>query len=203
MLAEAADPAAYARTVRFTALVVMSNPAARQHMVEGLQGLGARDVIEAASIAEARARALASGPRDLCVVETALPDGSGLGLVSELRSSGWGHGVVMSSQEDPYTVRAALAAGVRGFLVVPAEGGERAGTQHPRRRGASGTDGLSAREIEVLDLVASGQSNKDIGDALGLSALTVKSHLARIARKLGTGDRAEMVMVALRAGVIS
>jgi len=59
-----------------------------------------------------------------------------------------------------------------------------------------------AREIEVLRLVADGQSNKQIGSALGLSALTVKSHLARIARKLGTGDRAEMVVVAMRAGVV-
>jgi DNA-binding CsgD family transcriptional regulator len=62
---------------------------------------------------------------------------------------------------------------------------------------------LSAREIEVLELVASGRSNRDIGAVLHLSALTVKSHLARIARKLGTGDRAEMVALALRAGVIS
>ena len=61
---------------------------------------------------------------------------------------------------------------------------------------------LSAREVEVLQLVADGQSNKEIGEALGLSALTVKSHLARIARKLGTGDRAEMVALAMRAGVI-
>ena len=45
----------------------------------------------------------------------------------------------------------------------------------------------------MLQLVADGKSNKDIGEELGLSALTVKSHLARIARKLGTGDRAEMV----------
>ncbi len=37
---------------------------------------------------------------------------------------------------------------------------------------------------------------------MGLSALTVKSHLARIARKLGTGDRAGMVAVALRTGII-
>jgi DNA-binding NarL/FixJ family response regulator len=51
--------------------------------------------------------------------------------------------------------------------------------------------------------VAAGRSNRDIGAELNLSALTVKSHLARIARKLGTGDRAEMVAVALRAGVIS
>ena len=50
--------------------------------------------------------------------------------------------------------------------------------------------------------MADGRSNKDVGESLGLSALTVKSHLARIARKVGTGDRAEMVIVALRAGVI-
>jgi len=65
-----------------------------------------------------------------------------------------------------------------------------------------GPTGLSDREVQVLRLVADGQSNKQIGDALGLSALTVKSHLARIARKLGTGDRAEMVALAMRAGVI-
>jgi len=54
----------------------------------------------------------------------------------------------------------------------------------------------------VLRLVAEGQSNKLIGDALGLSALTVKSHLARISRKLGTGDRAELVAMVIRAGVL-
>ena len=54
----------------------------------------------------------------------------------------------------------------------------------------------------MLRLVADGRSNKEIGETLGLSALTVKSHLARIARKLGTGDRAEMVALAMRAGVI-
>ena len=71
----------------------------------------------------------------------------------------------------------------------------------PARPG-TGAEALSGREVEVLQLVADGHSNKDIGEALGLSALTVKSHLARIARKLGTGDRAEMVVVAMRAGVI-
>src|SRR3712207_7679149 len=43
---------------------------------------------------------------------------------------------------------------------------------------------------------------RSIGEALNLSALTVKSHLSRIGRKLGTGDRAQMVALAMRAGVI-
>ncbi len=162
--------------------------------------MGARDVAEAASAAEARVRALSGGPRDLCVIEVSLPDGSGLGLLTELRSAGWTHGLVLSPHEDPYTVRAALAAGARCFLVTPDE--DEAAPPVPLRR-AGGADSLSQREIEVLELVSGGRSNKEIGEALGLSALTVKSHLARIARKLGTGDRAEMVMVALRAGMIS
>jgi DNA-binding NarL/FixJ family response regulator len=61
---------------------------------------------------------------------------------------------------------------------------------------------LSRRQKEVLRLIADGQSNKEIGEALSLSALTVKSHLSRIGRKLGTGDRAQMVALAMRAGVI-
>jgi DNA-binding CsgD family transcriptional regulator len=57
-------------------------------------------------------------------------------------------------------------------------------------------------EVEVLQLVADGQSNKEIGDALSLSPLSVKSSLSRIGRKLGAGDRAQMVALAMRAGVI-
>ena len=143
------------------------------------------------------------------VIDSSLPDGSGIALVRELRSLGWVRGLVLSSTEDPYTVRAALAGGVRAFLVTASSGGPSVRTAVPqtlttRPRGArlTGAEALSGREVEVLQLVADGRSNKDIGEALGLSALTVKSHLARIARKLGTGDRAEMVVVAMRAGVV-
>lgn len=61
---------------------------------------------------------------------------------------------------------------------------------------------LTQREIDVLARVAMGQSNKEIGAALYLSPLTVKSHLARIAKKLGTGDRAGLVAIATRSGLI-
>jgi len=190
-------------------MVVVASPFVRETMARTLRSLGAADVVEATSLAEARARAGSTRSRDLCIVEGALPDGSGIALVRELRALGWTRAVVLSSAEDPYTVRAALAGGVRAFLVSAA-----AGHPSPARIGAAGTaprprtvrlagaDGLSGREVEVLQLVGDGRSNKEIGEALGLSALTVKSHLARIARKLGTGDRAEMVVVAMRAGVV-
>ncbi len=62
---------------------------------------------------------------------------------------------------------------------------------------------LSAREAQVLQLVADGNSNAEVGQQLGLSPGTIKSHMARIARKLGTGDRAHLVAVAMRAGTLS
>ena len=192
---------------RLGVLVVLSDPARRAAAVRSLQVLGIRDIAEASSVAEGRARALATGPRDLLVIDVTLPDGPGLGLLGELRAAGWPRSLVLSPHDDPYTVRGALTAGVRAFVV---SGGKRtpngvAPAVALRSRGAlaSGPEGLSAREIEVLRLVADGKTNRDIGEALGLSALTVKSHLARIARKVGTGDRAEMVVLALRAGAIS
>lgn len=80
--------------------------------------------------------------------------------------------------------------GCRSLLIQP---------RHPQADLAD----LSAREIGVLEMVAAGSSNKEIGAAMRLSALTVKNHLARMARKLGTGDRAGMVARGMRTGVIS
>lgn len=186
------------RTGRFTALVVIGQLGVRDSVCRTLRALGAREVVQAATLSEGRQRALTMGPRELCVLDAALPDGSGLALLSELRSRGWNRGLVLSCLEDTYSVRAALSAGVRCFLVS-----RRAASATQPAAGSSQGDRLSAREIQVLQHVGNGRSNKEIGASLGLSALTVKSHLARIARKLGTGDRAEMVMLALRTGAIS
>ena len=186
------------RPGRFAAMVVVANPALREAVSHTLRALGARHVLEVASVTEARQRA-GAGIADICVAEAGLPDGSGIALIRELRAAGWVRGMVLTTNDDPYSVRAAISAGVRSYLVSAAGN---AAVRTPGDRG-DGVDSLSAREIQVLQLVAEGKSNKDIGEDLGLSALTVKSHLARIARKLGTGDRAEMVATALRSGAIN
>lgn len=210
------------RPAKLTAMVVVSDPRVRASVTRQLWALGVRDVVEASTIAEARTRM--ASPRDLAVVDIHLQDGSGLALLSEMRDSGWAGGLAISAIDDTCAVRAAIASGVRGFVVtgaraVPAANRpSTAASLHasltrvrPQTADAPGSPGgggsgacrdLSAREIEVLRLVADGRSNKAIGQAMGLSALTVKSHLARIARKVGTGDRAGMVAIAMRAGII-
>src|SRR6476469_7135908 len=175
----------------FTAMVVDDHPLVRESMVARLMAMGARDVVEAASVAEARARAPAGGPRDLCVLDVGLPDGSGLDLLADLRANGWPRLVVLSAADDPYSVRAAFVAGAQGYLlksaspVTVSDGVRRvldggvyadpavASLLAAGLRGApGGNDGLaselSGREVEVLRLVADGQSNKEIGEQLGL-----------------------------------
>jgi DNA-binding NarL/FixJ family response regulator len=61
---------------------------------------------------------------------------------------------------------------------------------------------LSDREIEVLERIASGGSNKEIADALGISTQTVKNHISSILRKLSLNDRTQAVLFALRRGWI-
>lgn len=61
---------------------------------------------------------------------------------------------------------------------------------------------LSERETEVLDLMAKGLSNKEIGRALWIGETTVKTHVSHILRKLGQGDRTQAVLAAVRAGLV-
>lgn len=220
----APEPARPAPAAEGMAVAVVEDDAACR---EGLAlAIGSAPDMRLAWVAATHAQALArlpGAPLDVLLVDLGLPDGSGLDLVTELRSLGWNRLVVLASSDDPYAVRSAFQAGAQAYLLKSAsaaivtdgvkrvlDGGVYAdptvapllatGTRVP------GTDNtpreLSAREVEVLQLVADGQSNKEIGEALSLSALTVKSHLSRIGRKLGTGDRAQMVALAMRAGVI-
>ena len=65
------------------------------------------------------------------------------------------------------------------------------------------TYGLSNREMEVLQLLADGMSNKEIAAQLYISNQTVKTHIAHIFNKLGVSDRTEAVAAALRTGLVT
>jgi DNA-binding NarL/FixJ family response regulator len=67
---------------------------------------------------------------------------------------------------------------------------------------APGLDELTAREREVLGLVASGLSNEDIAQRIYVSQSTVKTHVARAMAKLGARDRAQLVVIAYESGLI-
>jgi DNA-binding NarL/FixJ family response regulator len=63
-------------------------------------------------------------------------------------------------------------------------------------------DELTAREIDVLRLIAAGNANKQIADQLSIGEATVKSHVTNILSKLGANDRSHAVTIALKGGII-
>ena len=76
-------------------------------------------------------------------------------------------------------------------------------TRESAEEGDSTIETLTAREIEVLELLAEGLSNKGIAARLGISDQTVKFHVASIAGKLGAANRTDAVRRAVRRGLIT
>lgn len=126
--------------------------------------------------------------------------------------------VVLTMQDDPAFARRALAGGAHGYVLKEAADDElltavRAAAAgeaylHPSLGARLATepaeqpDGLSAREREVLELIALGHTNAEIGEQLFLSVRTVESHRAHIQQKLGLASRAALVRYALEHGLL-
>jgi DNA-binding NarL/FixJ family response regulator len=150
----------------------------------------------------------------LLLVDYRLPDGMGTELVRDLRQSGLATpALLMTANEQAGLNEAARDAGAQGTalksgrvqelletLRAVARGESAFDTRHPQR--APGRAALSPREREVLQLVASGSTNKEIAAALSIGAETVKTMLARIYAKLGVRRRAEAVAEAHNRGLI-
>ena len=107
---------------------------------------------------------------------------------------------LLAVDADPERVNAALLAVMSGLNV-----------RDPQRPwhlddvegvGLPDIEPLTAREIEVLELIAKGLTNRDIGGILGISAHTAKFHVAQVLAKVGAASRAEAVSMALRSGLI-
>ena len=178
-----------------TVLLVDPDRTTREPLQQGLTEIGVGNVLTAPTPAGVHELLDRGVTGDLALVSLANGPET-VSLIAVLRRSGWARVLAMAPTAEIGPVIDAVGAGVHGVLI-----GRRANPAAAHI--PLSIHDLSAREVEVIELVADGRSNKWIGDQLALSALTVKSHLARIGRKLGTGDRAQMVALAMRAGVVS
>jgi DNA-binding NarL/FixJ family response regulator len=179
----------------FKDAVLLADPGrtTRELLSEILAGKGLGQIIAVDSVAGAQEIIERGIVGHLALVSLAFGDNS-VPLIQALRRARWRSIVVLAPAPNPEVVVTVMQAGACGVL--------RGHPLSPIAAPPLQVGELSEREIEVLALVANGESNKQIGARLALSALTVKSHLARISRKLGTGDRAGMVAIALRSGAI-
>lgn len=124
--------------------------------------------------------------------------------------------LVLSSFDGDEDIHSAFSAGAMGYLLKHSSGDQITPAVRALLQGkrwippeiathlASRERGeiLSEREREIVRLLVLGESNKQIGDALGITELTVKSHMKNILAKLQVRDRTEAVTVALRRGIV-
>lgn len=159
---------------------------------------------------------------DVLLLDMRMPGGGGVVVCNEVRERCPDTRVViLTSFDDNHEVFGALSAGATGYLlkdtrparIVEAvrevsEGkfvfhdavAERAAEGLARDRQV--LDPLSEREVEVLQLMADGLSNKQVSSTLWISETTVKSHVGNILRKLGQTDRTNAVLTGLREGLV-
>lgn len=178
----------------------------------GLRGIvdSADDLVvvgEAADGREALQVARAADP-DVVLMDLSMPGMDGVEATATLRREGIrARVVVLTSFVEPERVATALRAGAVGYLLKDSDPAEVltairaaaaghspidarvAGVLLPSQAAADPVDVLSARERQVLALVAQGLANKQIGRALGISERTVKAHLGSVFRQIGVADR--------------
>ncbi|HVF21004.1 MAG TPA: response regulator transcription factor [Mycobacteriales bacterium] len=174
---------------------------------------------ECDSLATARAALEADLP-DVLVVDIGLPDGDGLDLVRSVRARHDAIGiVVLTMYADDDHMFAALDAGASAF-VPKSEPSDRvlAAARHAvsapgsftaselasamQRKLAPATVKLTARERDVLELLAEGLTTSTIARRLFMSESTAKGHLAKLFEKLDATNRTQAVMHAVRLGLV-
>ena len=194
-----------------------------------LEGFPDADVVEADGAASALVL-MREKAADIALVDVRMPDADGLELLRSLKAD-WPDApvIMLSTYENAPYVKRALSDGASGYLLKDATPEDLAQAINVAISGSgnvlsprviqnlfedaaeSGSGGsgpsrrnefsLTARENDILALLAEGHSNREIAGRLFLSEKTVKAHLAAIFRKLGVTNRTQAAMAAVHMGV--
>ena len=154
---------------------------------------------------------------DVTLMDLRLPDVSGIDAMIAIRTEFPDARIIMlTTFEGDVEIQRALAAGARGYILKsmpPQELAEAVRQVHAGRKRIPsqiaaqlaehlGDELLTDRERDVLQHVATGSRNREIGERLFISEETVKVHVKHIMEKLGANDRTEAVTIAVRRGII-
>jgi DNA-binding NarL/FixJ family response regulator len=204
---------------KLTVLLVDDHALVRKGFRRMLEDDAAIAVIGEASEGEEAVRLALELKPKVVVMDCALPGISGIDATRRIRAKMPDATVLMLSMHSEDTlVRQALEAGARGYILKNAleldlvNAIKRVAEGHlvldpqiakPAALKGERDSGLTARELEVLRHIVAGKSNKEIAAELGLSANTVGVHRANIMDTLGIHKTAELVVYAIRNGLVS
>ena len=191
---------------------------------DGIRGMFAGDagfevLGEAGDGAQAVELARALNP-DVILMDLRMPRMDGVTAIKELAKLGIAARVlVLTTYDTDKDVLPAIEAGATGYLLKDTDRDELIRAVRTAARGEAvlspsvatrllgqvrtPADPLSARELEILNLIAHGTTNREAAARLFISEATVKSHVLHIYAKLGVNDRAAAVAVAFRRGLLN
>lgn len=200
-------------------LIVDDHPIVR----DGIRGMFANDpgfevLAEAGDGTQAVELARALNP-DVILMDLRMPKTDGVTAIKELVRLGVSARVlVLTTYDTDKDVLPAIEAGATGYLLKDTQRDDLIRAVRTAARGEAvlspsvatrlmgqvraPADPLSARELEILELVAQGTTNREVAARLFISEATVKSHLLHIYTKLGVNDRAAAVATAFRRGLL-
>jgi len=176
---------------------------------------------EAGTAAQARTRISATRP-DVVLLDMRLPDGNGIDVCRDVRSENSDiRCIILTAYDDDEAINAAVLAGASGYVLkevrgnrlvenmrTVAAGGSLLGPSLSHRvierirdeqKGDPRLEALSARENEVLTLIAEGLTNRQIGEVLALAEKTVKNYVSSLLSKLGLQRRTQAAILHVEA----
>jgi two-component system response regulator NreC len=163
---------------------------------------------------------------DVVLLDIGMPGEDGIQVAKRLKASFPQVRVLfLTMHEDPGLMREAIQAGAAGYVIKRAEEAEILNAIHAASRGdlyvhpamtrallepptgerkpsSPGGVPLTRREVDILRLLARGNTNRQIAEALGLSVRTVEGHRANLMGKLGVSSRVELVTYAAEQGLL-
>jgi DNA-binding NarL/FixJ family response regulator len=199
-------------------LTVDDHPLLRQGVAALINGEPDMKLVAEAANGEEAIESFRLYRPDVTLMDLQLPGISGLEATSRILNEFPGARIIVfSTYSGDAQVMRALRAGAQAFMLkvhVPLELLEAIRTVHSGRKKIppeiaaeladhAMEDELSSREIEVLQLIGGGNSNKKIATLLSIGEGTVKSHVTNILSKLSANDRVHAVTIGLKRGIIS
>jgi DNA-binding NarL/FixJ family response regulator len=201
-------------------LIADDHPVVRAGLVGMLSDEPGFEVVGEASDGAQAVRIAAATKPDVVLMDLRMPAVDGVEATAQITAAGDAKVLILTTYESDDQILAAIEAGASGYLLKASPQAEiAAGIRSvadgqtalspsvaarlvQRMRSPAPDAVLTAREAEVLQLVARGNSNKQIAVALGIGESTVKTHLLKVFEKLDVADRTRAVTLAMERGIL-